>query len=142
MLRVNSPRTSRVLSDTRERTLMGDIQSPSTSVNILRIAEKNQEDYPGKILVLHSSGEVAHNGNKALKVNNTEMIFYDNLASFVDRIVITDLYPHGSRPIFDDARLDIIFTHKTPKSFIHSNYMLFSEAYYLQAKRILQEIVG
>jgi hypothetical protein len=121
---------------------MGDIQSSSSSVNILRIAEKNQQDYPDKIVVLHSSGEVAHSGGKALKVHNTEMIFYDNLASFVDRMVIFDLYPHGDVPIFDDQRLDIIFTHKTPKSFIHSNYMLFSEVYYAQVKRILEEIVG
>nr|WIL02785.1 hypothetical protein Cbor_192 [Cedratvirus borely] len=142
MLRVNSPRTSRVLSDTRERTLMGDIQTASSSVNILRIAEKNQQDFPDKIVVLHSSGEVAHSGDKALKVNNTEMIFYSNLASFVDRIVITDLYPHGTRPIFDDLRLDIIFSHQTPKSIIHSNYMLFSEDYYREVKRILEEIVG
>ncbi|QIN54310.1 hypothetical protein [Cedratvirus kamchatka] len=142
MLRVNSPRTSRVISDTRERTVMGDIQSASTSVNILHIAEKNQQDYPNKIVVLHSSGEVTHSGDKALKINNTEMIFYDNLFSFVDRVVTFDLYPHGDRPIFDDTRLDIIFTHKTAKSIIHSNYMLFSEAYYLEAKRILEEIVG
>ncbi|SPN79427.1 Hypothetical protein BRZCDTV_336 [Brazilian cedratvirus IHUMI] len=142
MFRANSPRTSRVVSGGLTRTLMGEIQTTSNSVNILRLAEKNQQDYPDKIVVLHSSGEIALVGSKSLKMNNTEMIFYDNLASLVDRVVITDLYPHGDEPFFDDVRLDIIFTHKTPKSTIHSNYMLFSEDYYKQVKAILQEIIS